>query len=284
MRRKKVKLNINKSGTATILATSCWHLGNPSVSDEGIHKFITKAKRHKWIHHGDVVEGIMRSDRRFSIEEHKDTILDCIHRGAETIKKAKDSCIGLIRGNHDETPSRDIGDVAEYIARTAGIPYLSSTAFIKMIGTKGSTTGFVAHGNGGSNPKSGEPERKQLNRQIWLRNLLSQFDADWGGIGHCHRYIVTVPCSEEKLGFGDAGNVVRAPVLSKPCWYYAAPSMFTTYDLHADVGNYAEMALYGATDIGWIEMVFNRDGKIGCIREVDSTGKTKQEHYPKIVG
>jgi len=30
--------------------------------------------------------------------------------------------------------------------------------------------------------------------------------------------------------------------------------------------------------------VFNSDGNIACIREVYSTGKVKQEHYPRIVG
>lgn len=284
MRRKEVKLNLNKSGTETVLATSCWHFGNPSVSQEGISNFIQKAKKHKWIHHGDVIEGITKGDRRFSPDEHKMVLLDCMSQASTTLAKASKTCIGLIKGNHDETPSREIGDVAEYIALSAKVPYLSATAFIKFKGSKGSKTGFFAHGTGGSNSRTGDPERKLLNRQIWLRNLLSQFNADFGGIGHTHRFTVTPPCSEEKLCFGDIDNVTREPVPIHKGWYYSAPSMFTTYDLHADAGNYAEMAMYGATDIGWIEMVFNSDGNIACIREVYSTGKVKQEHYPRIVG
>jgi len=284
MRRKEVKLNVNKKGTSTVLATSCWHFGNPSVSQEGIHNFLKKAKKHQWIHHGDVIEGITRGDRRFNQDEHKQTIADAIFTASESLKTANKTCIGLIKGNHEATPSNDFGDISEFIARSAGIPYLGAIAYIKYKTKGGESTALYAHGNGGSNPRTGDPERKYLNRQIWLRNLLAQFEADIKGIGHTHRSIVTPPCYEERLSFGDLDNVKREPVLAKPAWHYAAPSMFTTYDLHADTSNYAEMALYGATDIGWIEKVFDSDGQIACIREVYSTGKTKQEHYPRIVG
>ena len=284
MRRVQAKLNFGKKKTATVLSTSCWHYGNPSVSEEGIHNFIKKAKKHSWLHHGDVVEGITRCDKRYSQDEHKDSLLYSASMAASTLQKANKTCIGLIKGNHDETPSREIGDLAEHVAIMGQVPYLSATCFIKFVCPNGKATGFFGHGSGGSNPKSGDPERKQLNRQIWLRNQLQQFDADICGIGHTHRFTVTPPCSEEKLNWGDEKNVGRKPVMIKPTWYYTAPSMFTTYDLHADAGNYAEMAMYGATDIGWIETVFNEDGTIPCIREVYSTGVTKQEWYPRIVG
>ena len=284
MRRNDVKLNFGKSKTATVLAASCWHYGNPSVSEEGIHKFIQRAKKQQWLHHGDLIEGITSKDRRFSVDEHKDAILDCVNMAIETLKKAPKTCIGLLKGNHDDTPSKDIGDLSEFMAHMAGVPYLSATCFLKFIAPKGESTGFFAHGSGGSNPRAGDPERRYLNRQMWLRNMLSQFEADIAGIGHTHRFTVTPPCSEEKLMFGDEENVTRTPVKTKPGWYYTCPSMFTTYDLHADKSNYAEMKLYGATDIGWIEMVFNQDASIGCVREVYSSGVTKQEHYPKVVG
>jgi hypothetical protein len=284
MRRKEIKLEFGKKKTATMLATSCWHFGNPSISKEGISNFIKKAKKHPWIHHGDIIEGITKGDRRFSIEEHKMVLLDAVDIAIGELEKANKTCVGLLKGNHDQTPSTDIGDVSEFIAVRSKVPYLTATAFLKVIGQTGHSIGFTGHGTGGSNPKAGEPERKDVTRKIWLRNLLGQFTCDWGGIGHTHRFTVAEPCYEEKLTFGDDGNVRREPELVKAGWYYTAPSMFTTYDLHADTSNYAEMQLFGATDIGWIEMVFNRDGQIGCIREVYATGKVKQEHYPRIVG
>lgn len=242
------------------------------------------AKKKPWIHHGDIIEGITRRDRRFSICEHKESVLGSISMATESMKKAKDTCIGLLKGNHDECPGRDIGDVSEYIAGSARVPYLTDSCFIDFTSRSGSITGFFAHGAGGNNPRAGDPERKQINRQIWLRNLLSQFNADIAGIGHTHRFTVTPRCSEEKLTIGDKDNVRREPVVTRPCWYYTAPSMFKTYDLHADTGNYAEMKLYGATDIGWVELVFNSDASIGCIREVYHTGKVKQEWTERIVG
>ena len=284
MRRKEVKLQFGKKKISTVLSTSCWHYGNPSVSQEGIHNFIKKAKKHLWIHHGDVVEGITRSDRRFSQDEHKESLLYAAQQASATMSKASDTCIGLIKGNHDEAPSREMGDLAEHIAINGKVPFLSATCYLKFIAPKGKATGFFAHGTGSSNPRSGDPERKQINRQIWLRNQMSQFEADICGMGHTHRFTVTPPCSEEKLCWGDKDNVGRKPIKVKPTWYYTAPSMFTTYDLHADTSNYAEMALYGATDIGWIETDFDETADIKCIREVYSTGETKQAWYPRIVG
>ncbi len=284
MIRKTVKLDFGKAKTASVLATSCWHIGNSSVYEEGIHNFLKAAKKKPFIHHGDIIEGIMRGDRRFSVEEHKESVLYSIQQATELLKKGNKTCIGLLDGNHDSCPSRDIGNVSEYISAMAGAPYLSATAFLKFKCPNGSSTGFFGHGNGGSNPKGGEPERKQLTREIWLRNYLSQFDADICGIGHTHRFITSPPCQEEMLSWGDEHNIARKPVTVRHKWHYTAPSMFRTYDLHADTGNYGEMAMYGATDLGWVEIVFERDGNIACIKEVYASGEVKQERYPRIVG
>ncbi len=284
MKRINHKLNFGKKKVATVLSTSCWHYGNPSISTEGIGNFLKRAKNHAWIHHGDLVEGIMKNDSRYEAGAHKDTLLYTMSMASQEIRKAAGTCIGLIKGNHDDTPSKSVGDVAEKIAIDAGVPYLTATCFINFLAPKGKSTGFFAHGSGGSNPKAGDPERRQLNRQIWLRNQLSQFEADICGMGHTHRFTVTPPCAEEKLCWGDNNNVGRKPIQTRPTWYYTAPSMFTTYDLHADASNYAEMKLYGATDIGWIETDYEKDGSIPCVREVYSTGKVKQEWYPRVVG
>ena len=284
MIRKDIKLNFDKKGLSTVVFASCWHYGNPSVSKEGIHNLLKRVKNTPWLHLGDIIEGIGRGDKRFSVQEHRESLLYAMSMAAEDIKKANKSCIGLIKGNHDQTPSKDIGDVVEHISNIASVPYLSATFLTRFKCPKGTQNGFFAHGSGSTNPKAGDPERKQITRQIWLRNQLSQFNAGLCGMGHVHRFIVTPPCSEEKLDYGDVDNVKRIPIVTRPTWYFAAPSMFTTYSLHADTSNYAEMALYGATDIGWIEVVFERDGKIPCIKEVYHTGKVKQVWEPRIVG
>ena len=285
MRRLQYKLDFGKKKTATMLSISCTHIGNPSVDKEGVHKFMTKAKRYPWIHHGDIIEGIVRTDKRWSVDEHKDNLLTCMTQGAQMLSRANKTCIGVIKGNHDQTPSKEIGDVAEYIANQAKVPYLTAVCFVKFLCPGGSATGFFAHGSGSTNQLAGEPERRMVNKRIWLRNRLSQFDADLKGMGHVHKFIVAPPCYEEKLSINySEDNVKRRPSLTRPSWHYAAPSMFKTYDVHADTSNYGEMALYGATDLGWVETVFNRDGTIACMREVYSSGKVKQEHYASIVG
>lgn len=267
----------------TVLATSCWHRANPAMHIEGVMRFIERAKKHPWKHHGDGVEGVLAGDKRFAIDEHKEPLLDAIKWTAGTIESARKTCIGYILGNHDYTPSKEIGDVGEYIAMCAGVPYLTATCFIRFQAPEGECVGFFCHGTGTAQYRTGEPERKTANRQVKLRDILKPFHADICGMGHMHTSIVTPPCLEERLTVDDDDKVKRRPVIVRPNWYYAAPSMFMTYPDDKPGTNYAEMRIYPAKDLGWIEYDIGRDGTIYCVREVYETGETKMEHEPTVV-
>ena len=284
------RLDFGKAKHVTLMSASCWHYGNPSVHEEGINKFMAKAKKNPWIHHGDVIEGIIPGDRRCSQLEHKETILESMARAAGIMKRAAGTCMGLIIGNHEYAPSRVLGDVTEKIAMDAGIPYRGGVCYIDMLAEGGTCRGFFAHGTGSANFRTGELERKASNRQIKLRNILQPFSAPLGGdvvsslcgMGHMHRSIVTPQVLEERLQVID-GKTSRRPVMMHPTWYYACPSMFRTYPEDAAFTNYAEMSIYPATDLGWIETVIERSGNIACVREVYETGQIKCEYGPTIV-
>ena len=276
----RIKFNA-KSQTATILATSCWHIGNPAIHQAGIDTFIKRAKKHDWLHHGDMIEGITPYDKRYEADAHNDTIFRCMSKASSAIKKAQTNCIGVLKGNHEATPSKDFGDVAEKIAMDAGVPYLSATCFIKFICPDGEFTGFFCHGNGTANYRIGEPERKQSNKKIRLRDILKDFHADICGMGHMHKSIATPPAHELRLSMVD-GKVKRRPITTRPGWYYAAPSMFKTYDTDSHLSNYGEMKIYPAVDLGWIEFDVDRAGNIQAIREIDDHGNTIETSTPMI--
>ena len=271
-----------KNEYTTVMAASCWHLGNPSVHMEGIDRFMEKAQSHDWIHHGDIIEGITPSDRRFEHGEHTAALLSTIDDAVDKVKEAASSCIGIIQGNHEATPSREIGDIAETISMRSGVTYLSDVTFIEFECPDGTFTGFFAHGNGTANYRIGEPERKAVNKQIKLRQILQSFNADICGMGHLHKSITTAPCAEMRLSMQDM-VVKRRPVVVRPGWYYATPSMFKTYDQDLTHGNYGSRSLFPAVDIGWIEFDISRSGEIKCLREVDEKGSTLEERTITVV-
>jgi len=43
------------------------------------------------------------------------------------------------------------------------------------------------------------------------------------------------------------------------------------------------MALYEPTDLGWLGIVFNRDGSIACVREYNSEGIITQEKVEEVL-
>ena len=264
-----------KAKKTTLMATSCWHYGNPAIHEEGVAKFLKKAKKYSWIHHGDVIEGITPYDKRFEKDAHEMSLMNSVQIAAGKIEEAQSSCIGLIKGNHESAPSKDIGDVSEDMAMRAGVTYLSATCFLRFICPDGDFTGFFCHGNGSANYRTGEPERKKVNKSVKLRQILQMFNADICGMGHLHTSIATAPCEEMKLSIDEDMQVKRRPFVTRPGWYYAAPSMFKTYN--GMDSNYAEEKIFPANSIGWIEYDVSRAGEILCIREVDENGKTIDE-------
>jgi hypothetical protein len=282
MKLVTTKLEFGKKKQVKLLATSCWHIGNPAVSQKCIGKFIEKAKKHQWIHHGDIIEGITPDDRRFEAESHSATIMKCMESASEYIKRASKTCVGLVLGNHEHTPSTKIGDISETMARWGEVPYLSAVAFLNWKCPKGKFTHFVCHGNGSANYRTGEPERRRINKKIKLRSILDSFEADLKGMGHMHQSISVSPCEEKKLCVVD-GKLDRHPVQVRSGWAYAAPSMFKTYNEKVQQTNYGELKIFPANDIGWIEVIVNDNGTIDRILEVNESGDVVEETIKTIV-
>ena len=101
-------------------------------------------------------------------------------------------------------------------------------------------------------------------------------------MGHMHQSIVAPAVDEYKLTSVN-GTIKRRPVTTRQGWYYAAPSMFTTYPPDASYPSYAEMKIYPATDLGWIEIVVNDKGEIQAIEEYYDNGDLRAEHKRTVI-
>lgn len=281
----------NGKKTASVLFTACWHLGNPAMHEEGLDWLIKHVQRtgKPWVHLGDIIEAIMPGDPRYMAGTHGETLMNEVKGAQDKVKRMAKTCWGLITGNHEGKASRKVGNITEMIcsnvrdATNVQIANLSNTCYMQICCPDGICTTFLAHGGRiGTNAKAGEPERLETNKQIKLRNHLAPFHADLKGIAHGHKTIITPPILKERLSLKD-GNVKKRPCPERPGWHFMAPSLFKVYDQSACDGNYAEEALYEATGLGWIEVVFNRDGTIPCIRHIIETGEIADEQVPRII-
>lgn len=290
MRIVERKLEFGKAKTAVVNFTACWHIGNQAMYKRGLRSMLNRFrdKKQPWVQMGDIIEAIMPYDSRYAVDEHKQTITNEEDAAIDYVSIAPETCWGLLVGNHEAKASRQIGDITEHICKGVKretkiqVERLSNTCYIDVVCPKGVSKGFFAHGAMTANFRSGDPDQIELNRKRKIRNYLRKFDADLKGIAHGHRTIISPPLGEEKLGTKE-GKTKRRPITVVEPWCFAAPSMFKVYDEKSTIGNYAEMALYDPTDLGWIQVVYERDGNIPCIRQMLETGKIKEEVRPKVV-
>ena len=264
----------------TVLFQSCAHIGNPNVHQEGLALFFERAKKHKWVQLGDFIESIMPGDPRFNVSEHKEATLSCISTAGSYCEQARETCIGLIVGNHEYKLSGKIGNVTEMIANNAKVPYCGHTLAINFHTAKNSTTSFCAHGAGNIGSRTIEAERNDANNKIRLRTLLRPFEFDLKVIGHFHRFIVAEPISEQRLSINPMLVSKRRPVVTRREWCVAAPSLFSNYHV-GGIGSYAEAKLYPPTDMGWIEVDFT-DGLVDVVRAVNESGETIATYGSKV--
>ena len=284
---KEVELKFKKGQeTAPFVVSSCKHIGSGSQSQEGMDNLAIACGKYPWIDLGDMIEGIMPNDKRFTAVKKEGTFLKEMQGAIDWITPVRKNCWGILPGNHEEVASKAVGDATGFIANNAKVPYLTQTCYLVINTPKGRAVVFVAHGHVSANFKAGEPERRVLNRQIKLRNELQFFDADAIFVGHGHRKIITAPCYEMKLtleSFEETKNpmeVKSRPVLTRPTLYAMSPSMFKTYTFEA---NYAQACLFPPTATGWLQGNVARDGTIVSIDHFAHTGKIGKTHVPTVV-
>ena len=279
------KLEFGKKKTAEVIYGACWHIGNPSTDNGGIKKFMERAKKQYWWLAGDIIEAITTTDKRFNHKEHTVSIETCKQQASSIIYPARNSCWGTICGNHEWGASRE-GDVAETIALNAHVPYLGACAYISVKCPNGKALIFTGHGKGSMGFNSGVPERDDVNRRLRLRRLLDGFkgekDVSFAKcVAHYHRTIID-PARAMYGSTVESSEFKRRAITLREDWVMACPSLFRNYDDESPV-SYAEMALYPPTDLGWLGIVFNRNGTIACVREYSPKGNITQEIVEDVI-
>jgi hypothetical protein len=220
-----------------------------------------------WRMLGDLIEAIGPLDKRFCLDTHKDSIMAQIEEATELIAPAARCLQGIHLGNHENKLSNSIGNISLDVFNRLKHRGLSKYcafdgyfAFIRMRCPEGDCRMFTGHGGRSISFRSDNPDRDKVNEEIKLRRLLSRFTADLKVIAHFHKVIVAGPQMFTRNIEGDGFKIKRRNTSNDKSISVACPSFYKTYD-DGDMPSYGEIAMYDPTDLGWIEVVLDREGQ-----------------------
>lgn len=254
------------------------HLGKLGADVDGFIKFL-ETKYPKFLV-GDLIEGIAPTDKRYSQSEHGGFSITKALSELEAILKQYNTTIwGVMKGNHEETLFKTIGNFYEEpiklptgklavggICSRTDIRYMGDMAYI-VLKYKGKQLklqlmhpykGNVAY-------KTGEPKRIDINEQLKTKNLQAYItDADFYACAHFHILKVNKPDRVKKLIWDDKKNnlTMGYSYPEDPRWYCLTGSFAKNYILNNRDGDYSEQWKVKPSDLGWIELQFNKDMQI----------------------
>ena len=155
------------------------HLGHPNTDLKKLQRHIDMIRHSDlpWVHLGDWVDAISADDRRFSIADHRMSVVESYLDMEELFNPIAHQCEGILRGNHGSKWSKQEGDMISVIARRWGVPYLGYQGFLIFNKTKI----FMHHGAGGG--------RKRGAKTIRLNEWAQFVEADLYLQGHTHTYV-----------------------------------------------------------------------------------------------
>ena len=158
------------------------HIDHPNTD-------LRKIKRHikyindndlPWVHLGDWADAINSKDKRYDVNENRESVIDAYLQVEELFNPIAPKCIAALRGNHGSKWSKTEGDYIRVMCKRWDIPYLGYCGLLKVRLPKKSYKIWLHHGAGGG--------RKRGAKAIRLQDWAQFVDADIYLQGHTHTY------------------------------------------------------------------------------------------------
>ena len=280
---KRVSLKFKaKSDVCTVVASGDWHMGAPTCSLDAIDCLQDNilSRGLQWIHLADIIDAVMPNDKRYDVEFARSTLLEQLNMAVERLAALSKSCIGMLEGNHESSPSKLVGSVSRQICKSAGVDFLTQTCFLEFVAPHGKCTTFASHYLPSITNNNDDPIVREAQKSSRLRKVLRNFEADLKLGAHIHQFLCHTPVSEDRLIVGVDGVVKKRPVDVHKGWAVVSPAMFITY---GEESNYAQARLCKPTDIGWAEIDFNRQGQVVEVRNMLGDGMCKRKYHSVLV-
>jgi hypothetical protein len=288
-----VPLNFN------IFQISCTHWGSKFHHHGGWRNLIEMmnkpyggipASANYLIHHGDAIEAIEISDKRWSLQGcEPGGVIPQLDNCVEMLEPIKKKIITLLQGNHEQHLEARYGNITSWVSKELEVPYGTYTAVITYVSKKDGSLlfkQFATHGFGMIHSSADDIKRRNSNRELSLKRKLKNKlgDAFLMTMGHTHQLIVSKPeaelyiySTEDALKQMYTYTAPNAPFIPPDLrWYLNIGAFFKMYSndlINHDHkkptegvrSSYAERAGYDPIELGFA-VVMVRDGVIADIR------------------
>ena len=244
IRLKHVRF-ISPEPQETVYVMSDTHVEHPNTNLKLLKSHIDLIKNSEcsWIHLGDWVDAIAADDRRSSVEDDRDPVMEAYFKCENMFTPIKDKCIATLRGNHGSKWSKREGDMIRIMAKRWGVNYLGYCGFVTVKLKNKSYKIWLHHGAGGG--------RKRGAKTIRLNDWGNFVDADIFLQGHTHTYVSFV-------------DEIVTPTRKKLRWFGNTPGYISSYTGHDD---YVEELALQPQPAGCIRLTLDKGVKIEAVLE-----------------
>jgi hypothetical protein len=264
--------------------TGDWHVGPHGFDRKALLSMFDEVDADddaRMILKGDLIDAISTDDKRFcnlsydikddwrSIDDHLDMLI-------EAARPIKEKIICSLMGNHELTLLRQT-DLSRRFCKALDIEwggYASIVTFRNESRDKHLFKGLFTHGRRGINSQAKDPIQSYANMQASLKKHMSSlhiYDCIYQSMGHAHKLMVVEPTvNREVILTSNEHGLKQSYKSSVPQnadsispesrWYGCSGSFLKTFAQPGMI-TYAELAQYGPSEIGCLQMNV-KDGEL----------------------
>jgi hypothetical protein len=274
----------------SIYDTGDWHIGPHGADIKGIDLMLAEVADNpnaRLVLKGDLIDAITTDDKRFcnltyDIQDNWRSIDDHLNMLIEKLQPVKDKIICSLMGNHELTLLKQT-NLNQRMCHALDIPtggYTCIVTFENEARNKHLFKFLLTHGRRGINSHAKDPIQSYANMQASLKKHMSNlhiYDCVYQSMGHAHKLMVVEPTiNREVILTGRKGGGLRQSyktsvqqnadnISPESRWFGCSGSFLKTFSEPGKL-TYAELAQYGPSEIGCLEVVVT-DGEIQEVKK-----------------
>jgi len=257
------------------------HYGEPGADVRLFEKLMEDAREEgrKVILLGDLITSILPTDKRFEIETHAKNFEEQRDYLNQLFAKYKNNIELVFMGNHEGKLIKTHGDFLERMCKRHDINYAGFRCNILYERDINQFNVLYTHGSKTFNYRAGEEKRKQINKEIRLKDILGNgIEADLYIQGHAHEGVMyTDPFRLFMVNEDGKKYQERYLQTGEGKTYVCIPALLRGHQHES----YASRSDYRPTEVGCVDLDWDENLDIKDIRIKVSHGneiKTKESY------
>jgi hypothetical protein len=257
-----------------------FHLGPITCHFDGVCALVEKIAQDDngfVLLKGDLCDSITPDDKRYAhvsmdFKKLLLTPMEQAEKMVEILRPIKDKILTSVIGNHEYDHINTM-NITKYICDSLGVHYGAAACKVHLV-INGKLSGkvFLTHGRGFLPSGAKDPIQREANVKAALKRKLENTghaDCIYMTCGHFHKLIEVAPTINKDIVLVDDGKELQqvhrchtdqaaSYIPPEARWYGCSGSMLRLYPPPGSGAiAYGEMAMYGPTELGWLEAVGN---------------------------